>query len=132
MQQTADLIEILQEAIEGLTDRDIVDLDLCKIGLAFFPHIHRIIASPCFVDGSWHQDVEVWEGWHDLFGEGFTVGGLPVLSLLDNGEIEHAVHSPELTVDNPDWTKQHARTIRAQLAEAIPNAAKHLAAAIQG
>lgn len=131
-QQTEELIEILQEVIEGLTDRDIVDMDLCQIGLAFFPRMHRAIASPCFVDGSWHQDGEVREGWHDLFGAGFPVSGLPVLTLLDNGEIEHAIHSPELTVDNPAWTKLQAESIRSQITEAIPYAAKHLAAAIQG
>lgn len=127
MQQTEELIEILQVAIENLTDRDIVDLDLCKIGLAFFPRMHHIIASPCFVDGSWHQDVEVREDWHALFGEGFTVCWLPILTLLDNGEIKNVVRSSNQTVDNPIWISQQANSIRARLIQAIPCAAKHLA-----
>lgn len=128
MLKTEELIEILQEAIAGLTDRDIVDMELCQIGLAFFPRINRAIASPCFVDGSWHLDMEVREGWHALWGDGFPVRWLPVLTLLDNSEIENVIRFPDQTVDNPAWTRQQASSIRTRIAQAIPNAAKHLAA----
>lgn len=114
MQQTADLIEILQEAIEGLTDRDIVDLDLCQIGLAFFPRMYRVIASPCFVDGTWHFDAEIRAGWQDLYGAGYPVYGLQVLTLLDNEMISQAVEAPQQTIDD-EWLIKTSAIIRIAL-----------------
>ncbi|WP_440027623.1 hypothetical protein [Chromobacterium amazonense] len=125
------LIEILQDAIESLTDRDIVDMDLCKIGLAVFPKLNRAIANPCFINGSWHFDPEIRMGWLDLYGECYPVRWLPVLSLLDNGEIEKVAHFPHQTVDKPLWVKQQAHRIRATLVEAIPDAAKQLASELR-
>ncbi|MEN3029941.1 hypothetical protein [Chromobacterium amazonense] len=125
------LIEILQEAIKNLTDREIVDMDLCEIGLAVFPKLNRAIASPCFTDGSWHFDPEIRTGWIDLYGEGYPVRWLPVLILLDNGEIEKIAHFPHQTVDKPLWVKQQAHRIRATLVEAIPDAAKQLASELK-
>lgn len=127
MLQTDELIETLQDAINRLTDRDIVDMDLCQIGLALFPKLNRAIASPCFIDGSWHFDAETRSGWRNLYGEGYPVRWLPVLTLLDGGELEKVAHCPHQTVDKPSWVTQQARLIRKTLAEAIPDAAKRLA-----
>lgn len=131
MLQIDELVEILQDAIESLTDRDIVDMDLCEIGLAVFPKLNRAIASPCFIDGSWHFDPEIRTGWLDLYGEGYPVRWLPVLILLDNGEIEKVAHFPHQTVDKPLWVKQQAHSIHETLAEAIPDAAKQLASELK-
>lgn len=127
MLQTDELIEILQDAICSLNDIDIIDMDLCKIGLAVFPKLNRAVPSPCFVDGSWHSDAETRTGWRNLYGEGYPVRWLPVLGLLDTGAIEKVAHFPHQTVDNPAWVKQQAHLIRKTLAKAIPDAAKQLA-----
>lgn len=126
MQQTADLIEILQEAIEGLTDRDIVDLDLCQIGLAFFPRMHRVIASPCFVDSSWHFDLEIRSGWQDLYGPGYPVCGLQVLTLLDNEMVSESVEVPQQTIYADEWLRKTATIIRRALTSSLHHAARRL------
>lgn len=125
MLKTQELIEILQEAIEDLTDRDIVDLDLCQIGLAFFPRMHRVIASPCFVDGTWH-DVEIRAGWQDLYGAGYPVYGIQVLTLLDNEMISQAIAALQQTTDDDKWLRKTASIIRRALKRSLDHAVNRL------
>jgi hypothetical protein len=131
MLQIDELIEILQDAIDRQTDRDIVDMDLCQIGLAVFPSRNRAVASPDFIDGSWHFDAEMRAGWQEFWGEAYLVRWLPVLSLLDNGELEEIARCPKRTIENHRWVRRQASLIRLQLAKAIPNAAKQLASELQ-
>ncbi|PXX45943.1 hypothetical protein [Aquitalea magnusonii] len=125
-QQTEELIEILQEAIEGLTDRDIVDMDLCQIGLAFFPRMRRAVASPCFVNGTWHVDSEIRTGWQALYGVGYPVYGLQVLTLLDNEMISQAIEAPRQTIDDDAWLRKTAAVIRRELSRSLHHAVNRL------
>lgn len=126
MQKTEELIKILQEAIESLTDREIVEMDLCQIGLAFFPRMHRAIASPCFVDGTWHFDAEIRSGWQDLYGSGYPVCGLQVLTLLDNGVISQTFEAPHQTIDHDMWLRPAADVIRQTVTSSLHYAVRRL------
>lgn len=125
-QQTEELIEILQEAIEGLTDHDIVDMDLCQIGLAFFPCMRRAVASPCFVNGTWHFDAEIRAGWQDLYGTGYPVYGIQVLTLLDNEMISQAIAALQQTTDDDKWVRKTAAVIRRELSRSLHHAVNRL------